>query len=245
MGRVAPLAAWQAARGEGERLDDLQHAGRRIIQNRLAARFSLDAVLLARFVETKRGERVLELGTGTGVIALLIAEAGIAVDAVELDPLMAELAARNVRLNGLADCVRVREGDFRAIEALYARESFDCVLCNPPWYPLGRGKIGRSARARHELTATLADTVKAARSALRYGGRFALVHLPERLDEIFFALQANGMAAHRLQFFQPRADAAPRFVLMEAVVGRAAGALKVLPPLVGAAGHKASGMDAE
>ena len=245
MGRVAPLAAWQAASKEGERLDDLQHEGRRIIQNRLAARFSLDAVLLARFVELKRGERVLELGTGTGVIALLIAEAGIAVDAVELDPLLAELAARNVRLNGLADCVRVREGDFRAIEALYARESFDCVLCNPPWYPLGRGKIGRSARARHELTATLADTVKAARRALRYGGRFALVHLPERLDEIFFALQANGMAAHRLQFFQPRADAAPRFVLMEAVVGRAAGALKVLPPLVGAAGHKASGMDAE
>lgn len=230
---AASLAEWQAALGDDERLDDLEYEGRRIIQNRCEARFSLDAVLLARFARLGRGARVLELGTGTGVVSILVARDGISIDAVEFDPVMAELASRNVRLNGLEGCVRVREGDYRAMAALYARESFDCVLSNPPWYPLGRGKIGRAAKARHEITATLAETVAAARWALRFGGRFALVHVPERLDEIFFALEEKDMAARRLQFFQPRTDAAPRFVLVEAVVGASKGALKVLPPLVG------------
>ncbi|MGP1574304.1 tRNA1(Val) (adenine(37)-N6)-methyltransferase [Selenomonas sp.] len=233
MGSVASLAAWQAALRDSERLDDLQYAGRRIIQNTETTCFSLDAVLLARFACIKRGDHVLELGTGAGVIPLLIARDDLTIDAVEIDPVMAELAMRNVRLNGLADCVRVRTGDFRATEGLGKRGSFDCVLSNPPWYPLGQGKIGRAARAHHEITATLADVAAAARHALRFGGRFALVHVPARLDELFFALKENGMAVRRLQFFAPRMDAAPRFVLVEAVVGASVGALTVLPPLLG------------
>ena len=233
MTEPASLAVWQAALGEGERLDDLEYEGRRIIQHMEEARFSLDAVLLARFVQPKHGERILELGTGTGVISLLLAREGLEIEAVELAPRMAELAARNVRLNGLASLVHVVAGDYRKPDELYAPASFSLVVCNPPWYPLGRGKIGRGAAARHEVTATLAETAAAARHALPCGGRLALVFLPSRLDELFAVLKENDMAPRRMQFFLPRLAVAPSFVLVEARVGAAAGAVSILPPLVG------------
>ena len=203
---------------ECERLDDLMHRGRKLIQNTQEFCFSLDAVLLAHFPQLRPRQRVLELGTGTGVIPLLIAEQVAHIDAVELSPVMAELAARNVWLNELEECITVREGDYRQIETLYARESYDWVLANPPYRPVTRGQANALtgvARARHEFTATLMDVVRAARYALRYGGRLALVHLPERL-----------------QFVQSRVDKAPNMLLIEAVVGGAPGGLRVLPPLI-------------
>lgn len=238
MAEPAPLSAWQAALGEAERLDDLACEGRRIIQHMEEARFSLDAVLLARFVRLRRRERVLELGTGTGIVSLLLAREGLEIEAVELDPRMAELAARNVRLNGLASLVHVAAGDYRRLHELYAPASFSLVVCNPPWYPLGRGKIGRGAAARHELTATLAETAAAARYALPAGGRLALVFLPSRLDELFSALKEEDMAPRRLQFFSPRLTSAPSFVLVEARVGASAGSVAVLPPLIGTASER-------
>ena len=218
-----------------ERLDDLMKSGRHIIQNTQEFCFSLDAVLLAHFPIYRARERVLELGTGTGVIPLLIADEVRRVDAVELSPVMAELAARNVALNALEQKVFVRQGDYRAIRGLYAAESFDRVLANPPYRPVRQGEISRLtgvARARHELTATLDDVVTAARYALRYGGRFTLVHLPERLGEIFVALHAHQMEPKRLRFVQPKADRGPNMVLIEAVVGAAPGGLRTAPPLV-------------
>ena len=124
MTEPASLAAWQEALREGERLDDLEYEGRRIIQHMEEARFSLDAVLLARFVQPKQGERILELGTGTGVISLLLAREGLEIEAVELAPRMAELAARNVRLNGLASLVHVVAGDYRKPDELMRRQVF-------------------------------------------------------------------------------------------------------------------------
>ncbi len=220
---------------ECERLDDLMHRGRKLIQNTQEFCFSLDAVLLAHFPQLRPRQRVLELGTGTGVIPLLIAEQVAHIDAVELSPVMAELAARNVWLNELEECITVREGDYRQIETLYARESYDWVLANPPYRPVTRGQANALtgvARARHEFTATLMDVVRAARYALRYGGRFALVHLPERLAEIIEALHAQQMEPKRLQFVQSRVDKAPNMLLIEAVVGGAPGGLRVLPPLI-------------
>ena len=220
---------------EHERLDDLMRSGRHIIQNTQEFCFSLDAVLLAHFPHLHHRQRVLDLGTGTGVIPLLIAEAAGHIDAVELNPVMADLARRNVELNGLTDKIAVQEGDYRAIGTLYARESFDWVLVNPPYRPVAEGQANQLrgvARARHEVTATLEDVVTAARYALRFGGRLAMVHLPERLAEIIEALHQHQMEIKRLQMVQPKAGRAPNMMLLEAVVGGAPGGLRVLPPLI-------------
>ncbi|MDY3298696.1 tRNA1(Val) (adenine(37)-N6)-methyltransferase [Selenomonas sp.] len=232
----------QASLKEHERLDDLMKSGRHIIQNTQEFCFSLDAVLLAHFPRVHKNDRVLELGTGTGVIPLLIADEAARIDAVELSPVMADVAARNVIMNELEDKIFVREGDYRAIEQLYPRESFDLVLANPPYRPVTQGmanKIAGVARARHEFTATLADVVRAAQVMLRFGGHFAMVHLPERLGEIIVALHEHQMEGKRLRMVQPKAAKAPNMMLIEAVKGANPGGLQVLPPLIV---HEADGV---
>jgi len=220
---------------ENERIDDLITSGRKIIQNEQEFCFSLDAVLLAHFPKLYPTQRVLDLGTGTGVIPLLIADKAAHIDAVELNPVMAGIAARNVVLNKLAEKITVKEGDYRQIRSLYAAECFDLVLANPPYRPVHHGQentLAGVARARHEFTATLADVIRAARYALKYHGRFAMVHLPERLGEIMVEMHANRIEAKRLQFVQPKADKEPNMLLIEGIAGGNPGGLKVLPPLV-------------
>ena len=218
-----------------ERLDDLMKRGRHIIQNTQEFCFSLDAVLLAHFPRLKPSQSVLELGTGTGVIPLMIADEVAHVNAIELSPIMAELAARNVALNRLEHCIDVQEGDYRQIRSYYAPESFDLVLANPPYRPVSQGQVNRlkgKARARHEFTATLDDVIRAARYALKYRGSFCMVHLPERLGEIIVSMHKHQMELKRLRMVQPKQGTPPNMMLMEAVVGAAPGGLKVLPPLI-------------
>ena len=220
---------------ENERLDDLMRSGRHIIQNTQEFCFSLDAVLLAHFLSWKSRQRVLDLGTGTGVIPLLIADEVARVDAIELNEVMADVAARNVWMNELDEKIFVKAGDYRQIRELYAPESFDVVVANPPYRPVAHGQVNQMsgvARARHEFTATLDDVVRAARFALRFGGRFAMVHLPERLGEIIVSLHEHQMEPKRLQMVQPKDGKSPNMMLIEAVVGAAPGGLKVLPPLI-------------
>lgn len=218
-----------------ERIDSLGKSGRQIIQSQEEFCFSLDAVLLAHFPRYGRCRRVLDLGTGTGVMPLLIADQAAHIEAVELNAAMADMAARSVALNGLEERIAVRQGDYREIEKLYAPESFDLVLSNPPYRPVAHGQVNARpgvARARHEFTATLAQTVRAARYALRFHGRLAMVHLPERLGEIMVALAENQLSVKRLQFVQARVEQTPNMVLLEAVAGGAPGGLRVLPPLI-------------
>ena len=150
-------------------MDDLCMGGRHIIQRMDMFCFSMDAVLLAHFPTLTGRECVLDLGTGTGIIPLLIADRTAAVTAVELDPVQAELAVRNAALNGLTEKITVREGDYRDPSALFSCGAYDLVFANPPYRPVGRGALsmGGRAAARHEITATLADVVRAAAYALR------------------------------------------------------------------------------
>ena len=217
-----------------ERMDDLCMGGRRIIQRTDEFCFSMDAVLLAHFPRLTGRERVLDLGTGAGVIPLLIADHTAGITAVELNSVQAELAMRNVRLNNLTEKITVREGDYRDPPALFACAQYDVVFSNPPYRPVTSGAISMGARAaaRHELTATLADTVQAAAYALRHGGRLAMVHLPERLGEIVLALAAAKLAIKRLRMVQPRADRPPNLVLIEAVKGAALTGMRHEPALI-------------
>lgn len=219
---------------ENERLDDLNHLGRQIIQRTDAFCFGMDAVLLAHFPKYGARCRVLDLGTGTGVIPLLMAEEADTVEALELDAEMAERAARSVEYNGLEEKIRVKQGDYREIKELYPAESFDVVLANPPYFPVKSGlaaAVPEKAKARHELTATLSDVIHAARYVLKYHGRFAMVHIPERMDEIFVALSANQMAPKRVQLIEPREGKPANLVLVEAMVGGQAGSIRWLPTL--------------
>ena len=221
--------------GPDERLDDLLWGGRHIIQNKKQFCFSIDAVLLAHYPKYRKNWRVFDLGTGTGVMPLLMADSVKEVHALEINPVMADLARRNVELNGMENRIHVAQGDYRCIGELYARESFDCVIANPPYRPVNQGNVSAMegiAAARHEITATLDDVVSAARYLLKFRGRLAMVHLPERLGEIIVAMDKHQIQPKRLQLVQPKPDKESNLLLIEGVVGGAPGGLKAELPLV-------------
>ena len=220
---------------KGERLDDLMRSGRVIIQDENEFCFSMDSVLIAHFPRFKKNARVIDLGTGTGVISLLIADAVKEICAMELNSRMADLARRNVELNGLTEKIFVVEGDYRKHRELFKAESFDVAIANPPYTPIRNGepnKISGIARARHEFTATLEDVVTAARYVLKFRGVFYMIHLASRLCEIVDALHSRQMEMKRLRAIQPKAGRDANLIMLEAVVGANAGNLKILPPLI-------------
>ena len=220
---------------EGERLDDLMRSGRVIIQNKEEFCFSMDSVLIAHFPRLKKNYRVIDLGTGTGVIPLLIADNVKEICAVELNSRMADLARRNVELNGLSEKIFVVEGDYRKHREIFKAESFDAAIANPPYTPITKGeanKISGIARARHEFTATLEDVVTAARFVLKFHGAFYMIHLASRLCEIVDALHRHQMEMKRLRMIQPKAGRDANLIMLEAVVGSNVGNLKILPPLI-------------
>ncbi len=220
---------------EHERLDDLLVSGLKIIQNEREFCFSLDAVLLAHFVHVKKRAVGVDLGTGTGVMPLLLSQRAELIHAIELNSVTADLARRNVALNNLEKKIIVHEGDYCSIEKAYAPQFADFVIANPPYRPLRQGNINELdgvAKARHEITATLFDVVRAGAYCLKFGGRFAMVHLPERLGEIMVAMHEQRIEAKRLRFVQPKADRAPNMLLIEGVYGGALGGLRVDTPLI-------------
>ncbi len=218
-----------------ERLDDLLAGGLKIIQDKTQFCFSLDAVLLAHFATVKKNARGLDLGTGTGVLPLLLSQRTNHIDALEINPVMAALAQRNVQLNKLEDKITVHEGDLCQIERYCRAGSMDFVVSNPPYRQIDQGLINTLdgvAQARHEITAKLDDVVRAAGFALKNRGRFAMVHLPERLGEIMVAFHKYKIEAKRLQLVQPKRDKAPNIVLIEGIKEGALGGLQVEPALI-------------
>ena len=219
----------------GERLDDLMKSGRKIIQNENEFCFSMDSVLIAHFPNLKRRYKVLDLGTGTGVIPLLIADEVEKIFAIELNSRMAETARRNVELNNLSEKITVLEGDYRQHRNIFKAESFDLVIANPPYIPIKSGdsnKLHGVARARHEFTATLEDVVTAARYVLKFHGVFCMIHVASRLCEIVDTLHRHQMEMKRLQIIQPKFGRDANLIMIEAMVGANVGNLKILPPLV-------------
>ncbi|MBQ9441803.1 MAG: methyltransferase [Selenomonadaceae bacterium] len=220
---------------EGERLDDLMRSGRKIIQNAAEFCFSMDSVLIAHFPKFKKKFKVLDLGTGTGVIPLLIADEVEKIFAIELNKKMFETAKRNVELNNLSEKISVVEGDYRLHRKIFSAESFDLVIANPPYVPVKNGEVNKLhgvARARHEFTATLEDVVTAARYVLKFHGSFCMIHLASRLCEIIDALHRHQFEMKRLQLIQPKLNREANLIMFEAIVGGKAGNLKILPPLI-------------
>ncbi|MCI5837133.1 MAG: methyltransferase [Veillonellaceae bacterium] len=219
---------------DGERLDDLVRDGMYLIQHPQEFCMTTDAVLLAHFATLKRADRCWDLGTGTGVIPLLLCSRGARdITAVECNPRLADMAARSASGNGHADKIRVLTADYRDY-AQFPAAAADLVVVNPPYMAAGRGACSRTAgarNARHEVRATRDDVVAAGRHLLRHGGRLALVQRAERAVEWLAALETARLRVKRLRWVHSYADGPAKLVLMEARLHGNPGT-EVLPPLV-------------
>ncbi|MBQ9489041.1 MAG: tRNA1(Val) (adenine(37)-N6)-methyltransferase [Lachnospiraceae bacterium] len=209
---------------EKERLDDLQLSGLRIIQDPERFCFGMDAVLLSGFVKAKRGDELLDLGTGTGILPLLLSaktQCGH-LTGLEIQEESADMARRSVALNHLEEKISIVTGDLKAAGTIFAPASFDCITCNPP-YMIGNHGIQNpeapKAIARHEILCTFEDVAAAAEKLLKSGGKFFLVHRPFRLAEIIVTLTRHKLEPKRMRLVYPFADKEPNMVLIEAVRG--------------------------
>lgn len=220
--------------GPHERLDDLVLDGMRVIQRDDQFCFSLDTVLLAHFGAVPRGP-ALDLGTGTAAVPLILTARGARnITAVELNPIMADIARRNVALNQRTEKICVREGDYRQIRNWAPSGAFAAVYANPPYREKKRGAVSELPgvrRARHEETATLSEVLATAKYALKYHGRLRMVHITERLAEILAALRDYDLEPKVLQLVHGRPEKKAKLFLVEAIRGGSSG-LEVLPPLI-------------
>jgi tRNA1(Val) A37 N6-methylase TrmN6 len=211
--------------------------GVRILQRRDGYRLTVDPLLLTRFACPSEGGlrgRVIDLGTGSGVIPLLLASRGVASLGLELQPALAALARRNVRFNGRAGQVQILQGDLRQARALLPPAGFQHVLCNPPYHRSAGGHLNpcpEKAIARHELTCTLGEVLGAAGHLLEPSGSLWLILPASRAAELLTGLARERLTPTCLRWVHPRLDAPAKRVLVRAVK-HGKGVLEVLPPWV-------------
>lgn len=208
----------------GERIDDLQRCGYGIIQNKDGFCFGMDAVLLSGFARVKPGEEVLDLGTGTGIIPILLEAKteGNHFTGLEIQKISADMARRSVQLNDLTEKVSIAEGDIKEAVSIFGRASFDVVTSNPPYMTGNHGLTNPElpkAIARHEVLCTLEDVVGQAAALLKENGRFYMVHRPFRLAEIMNVMSRYRLEPKRMRLVYPFADREPNMVLLEGLKG--------------------------
>ncbi len=209
---------------EGERLDDLQKNGYQVIQDSNRFCFGMDAVLLAGYTRVKPREKVLDLGTGTGIIPILLRgrTKGESFTGLEIQPESADMATRSVMLNHLEDSVRIVTGDIKEADQIFGYDSFHVVTCNPPYMIAEHGlknPMEAKAIARHEILCTLEDVVSQTSKLLMPGGRFYLIHRPFRMAEIITCLCRYGLEPKKMRLVYPTVQQEPTMVLIEALKG--------------------------
>ena len=209
---------------ETERLDDLGRKGYQIIQDTERFCFGMDAVLLTDFARVKPKEKVLDLGTGTGIIPILLEAKTEAshLTGLEIQPESADMARRSVSYNGLDNKIEIVTGDIKEAGSIFGAASFDIVTCNPP-YMIGSHGLTNGAEAkmiaRHEIMCTFEDIAAQVEKVLKPGGKFFLVHRPFRLVEILTTLSKYHLEPKRMRLVHPFVDKEPNMVLIEAKRG--------------------------
>lgn len=209
---------------QGERVDELQRNGYRIIQKEGAFCFGMDAVLLSGFARVKEGERMLDLGTGTGIIPILLEAKtkGEHFTGLEIQAESVDMARRSVQLNDLSEKISIVEGDIKEAPAIFGKASFDVVTTNPPYMTGSHGLLNPhmpKAIARHEVLCTLEDVIRSASELLEEGGRFYMVHRPFRLAEIMNVMTKYRLEPKRMKLVYPYVDREPNMVLLEGLKG--------------------------
>lgn len=207
-----------------ERIDDLQINGRRIIQSPDRFCFGMDAVLLSGFAKVKKGESVLDLGTGTGILPILLdaKTEGGHFTGLEIQPESADMARRSVILNNRQDKIDIVTGDIKNALNIFGAASFDVIVTNPPYMNQNHGITNPEspkAIARHELLCSLEDVIRQTRSLLKVNGRMYMIHRPFRLPDIMELMNECGIEPKKMRFVHPYVDREPSMVLIEGVRG--------------------------
>lgn len=221
---------------DGERIDELQRNEYLIFQHPGRFCFGMDAVLLSGFIRVTPGGKVLDLGTGTGILPILVeakTKAGH-LTGLEIQEESADMAARSVAVNGLSEKIDILVGDIKEAGRLFGAASFDVVTSNPPYMTAEHGLKNpelSKAIARHEVLCTLEDVVREAAYVLKPQGNFFMVHRPFRIAEIIRTLSAHNLELKRMRFVYPYVDKEPNMVLLEACKGGRP-RVTVEPPLI-------------
>lgn len=221
----------------GERIDDLQLNGYEIIQDPERFCFGIDAVLLSDFTRVKKDEAVLDLGTGTGILPILLAAktAGKHFTGLEIQEESADMARRSVEHNGLTDKIDIVTGDIKEAAEILEPAFFDVIVTNPPYMLDQHGlKNPQDAKAiaRHEILCTLDDILRESGKMLRESkGRFYMIHKPFRLAEIMVKMNQYKIEPKRIQFIHPYVDKEPTMVLIEGIKGGKS-RVKIEPPII-------------
>lgn len=219
-----------------ETLDTLFQGKLKIIQRKRGYRFSIDAVLLAHFADVQGAEEIVDLGAGNGIIPLILAffNPSVRVVGVELQEEMVKRALRSVDLNRLGGRVKIIQGDVCSVEKAFRPQSFDAVVCNPPYRGPASGRVNPDPEkriARHEIKGRLSDFVRAGSYLLRRGGRMALVYPATRALDLLQAMRQEDIEPKRLRLVYSFKESVATLVLAEGVKG-AGSELKIMPPLV-------------
>jgi tRNA1Val (adenine37-N6)-methyltransferase len=234
--RVPVLARAYSLKRENETLDTLYEGKLKLFQGRSGYRFSLDALLLAHFMTCRHGEKIADLGTGNGVIALILAylHSSLSITGVEIQLSMVDRACRNVRMNGFRERVTIIQADVRNIPEILSSESFAAVVCNPPYRRATSGRISPNAErkiARHEIAGGLGDFLRAGAYVLPIKGRIALVYPAVRVVDLLQSMRDANLEPKRLRMVHSFADTNAALVLVEGVKGGKSG-IEVLPPII-------------
>jgi tRNA1Val (adenine37-N6)-methyltransferase len=208
----------------------------RITQDRTGYRFSIDAVLLAYFADPRPGDKVLDLGTGCGIIPLIMAYRvpDLAIYGVEVQTELAGLAVSNVRENRLEDRITVFCTDMKLLRPVMTAGPVDLVVCNPPFRRRGSGRINPDAQravARHEIRANLGDIIQTSHRMLRTAGRLVLIYTAGRLTDILSRMRSDGIEPKFIRMIHSRQDTEAALTLIEGVKGGRPD-LKIAPPLI-------------
>lgn len=220
----------------GERIDDLMIDNMKLLQRADRFRFGTDAVLLSDFATPKKDDRAVDFGTGTGILPLLMhaRQKGATYDAIEIQPEMAEMAARSVELNGLSEIIRVHENDLRGAAKWLGYENYTLVVCNPPYSPAGTALISQTDAhriARHEGECTIEDICRSASELLKNGGRLKMIYPAPRLFDLMYTMRAHRLEPKNIRTIHQTKDSEPKLALIGAAKG-AKSMLHWMPPLI-------------
>ncbi len=217
-----------------DKLDALWPGGPVFVQGSGVFKLGSDSVLLSAFVNLSRIRTVFDIGCGSGILPVLLSRRApeLRIEAMDISEEAVALAQKNTALNGVD--ARVLHGDIRQYREPEKAGFYDLVIVNPPYFSLNSGKAAADAAiasARDERNCTMSDVMSAAGYLLRWGGRFAVVHRPERLSELFVSMTEKGIEPKRLRMVQNRPDSAPALILAEGRRGGRPG-LQIVPPLI-------------
>ncbi|HEX9830456.1 MAG TPA: methyltransferase [Thermodesulfobacteriota bacterium] len=211
--------------------------GLKVIQKRGYYRYSQDSLQLVNFADVRKNDTIIDLGTGCGVMALILAQRGLGrkISGLEIQTELAEIARRNVRLNGFQEKIEIVEGDIREIDNYFAPGSFEYVITNPPYVEVRVGtgtSPSKKAIARHEILCNMDDTLRAMKYLLKSLRRGACVYPAARFGELAFKAASKNLLPKRVQFIYSNPGEKAELVLVEFIKEGKPG-LEILPPLVG------------